>query len=230
MTIQEIRLLPPLAIARLGSADRPLENYDLVVADDDPLGFRLIRPAETLEVDPVGGAIARAYVPDRIVFRDRDRIRPVAPFLEVFARTSDDVLEPLTLALLEAEGLTPADVVWSVRVANAKALRRTGEIADRVVAERMSFSDHGRERLDGRCANFLPNKVLPLGWTQYVRPDPGVPGDPASLHAGARPGLWGEDATRDRSREGRGGPRAHKCGTARLRSGDALGELCGALG
>ena len=38
MSILEIRILPPLAIARLGSSSEPLENYDLVV--EDPLGHR----------------------------------------------------------------------------------------------------------------------------------------------------------------------------------------------
>ena len=72
----------PLAIARLGSSPEPLENYDLVV--EDPLGYRTIRPCETLRVDPATGEL-EAYTPDTIRFRDGDKIRPVAPFLEVFA-------------------------------------------------------------------------------------------------------------------------------------------------
>src|SRR5215472_15731517 len=100
MSILELRILPPLAIARLGSSPEPLENYDLCVVD--PLCYRRIEPAETLLVDPAGGAVVEAYKPREIRFRDEaGRIRPVAPFFEVYARTSQDVLEPLTLGLLK---------------------------------------------------------------------------------------------------------------------------------
>ena len=71
VVIKELRLLPPLAFARFGSADEPLENYalspdplsamadgeslhnqpDAAPADGDLLGCRTITPAETLIVD-----------------------------------------------------------------------------------------------------------------------------------------------------------------------------------
>jgi len=73
----------------------------------------LIKP--TLEIDPVSGAVTRAYTPDTIRFKDEDLVRPVAPFLELFAQTSEDTLEPLTLDLLAAEGLGPQDVYWTVK-------------------------------------------------------------------------------------------------------------------
>ena len=55
MSILELRILPPLAIGRLGSSSEPLENYELVVKD--PLGHRIIEPAETLRIDPGAGGI-----------------------------------------------------------------------------------------------------------------------------------------------------------------------------
>jgi hypothetical protein len=83
VSILELRILPPLAIGRLGSSSEPLENYELVVKD--PLGHRIIESAETLRIDPATGEVGEAYVPDRPVrFRDGPHIRPVAPFLEVF--------------------------------------------------------------------------------------------------------------------------------------------------
>jgi hypothetical protein len=100
MSIFEIRVLPPMAIARFGSSPTPLEAYELKVPEDDPLGFRQIFPSTTLEIDPETGEVVRAYIPERIRFRDGDKIRPVAPFLELFVRTSEDVIEPLTLDLL----------------------------------------------------------------------------------------------------------------------------------
>src|SRR6266478_6545790 len=124
MAIVELRILPPFAIARFGSSPIPLEAYELRRSDDDPLGYREIKPVETLEVDEATGAIARNYVPDRIRFKDeQSRIRPVAPFLEVFAVTSDGALQPLTLHLLRAEGLDAQSVQWSVDVANLKVFR-----------------------------------------------------------------------------------------------------------
>src|ERR1700722_12683214 len=107
--ITELRILPPLTIARLGSSPTPLDNYDLELPED-PLGFRAIRPAETLIVDDSSGEISEGKIPDKVVFRDGDRIRPVAPFFEVFARIGDGELQPLTIRLLSEYGLSPADV------------------------------------------------------------------------------------------------------------------------
>jgi hypothetical protein len=172
MSILEIRILPPLAVARLGSSAEPLENYELVV--DQPLAHRSIVPAETLRVDRASGEITEAYTPREIVFRDGDRIRPVAPFLEVFARTAPDVLEPLTVGLLRAEGLAPEDLRWTVTLGNIKAFRRTGDPHDKITAT-ASFSDHARYPLEGHCTNFLAGKTLPLGIAQYIKPTKAFP-------------------------------------------------------
>ena len=171
MSILELRILPPLAIARLGSSPEPLENYDLVV--EDPLGYRSIRPCETLRVDPATGEL-EAYTPDTIRFRDGDKIRPVAPFLEVFARTGADVLEPLTVDLLKAESLSPSDLRWTVKLGNIKAYRRTGDENDKILAT-ASFGDHAVHPLEGMCANFLPGKTLPLGSAQFIKPSAQFP-------------------------------------------------------
>jgi len=173
MSILEIRILPPLAIARLGSSDKPLENYELVL--EDPLGHRQIRAAETLRVDASTGEISEAYHPDTpIKFRDGPRIRPVAPYLEVFERTDSDTLVPLTTDLLAAEGLKPDDVKWTVTVGNIKAFRRTGIEQDKIYAS-STFSDHDPHPLEGHCDNFLPGKVLPLGSARYIKPNVAFP-------------------------------------------------------
>ena len=64
-------------------------------------------PRRSFRVDPHSGELS-SHLPDSIAFKDGREIRPVAPFLEVFAITSDlpDELVPLTVELLEAEGLT----------------------------------------------------------------------------------------------------------------------------
>lgn len=182
MTISELRILPPLAIGRLGSSPHPLENYELRI--EDPLGPRKIEPAETLRVDEATGEVVEAYRPktvrlsggrETVALRDEEgRIRPVAPFLEVFARTSDDVLEPLTLDLLERHGLGPEDVRWTVTVGNSKAARRTGDPKARILAT-VATSDHRRHVLEGRCDNFLPDEILPLGSVRYIKPNDAFP-------------------------------------------------------
>lgn len=175
MSITEIRILPPFAIARLGASETPLENYDLVLDDNDALGFRKITGAETFHVDRATGEITGTYTPERVKFRDGGAIRPVAPFLEVFARTGDNTLEPLTLALLGKHKLTPASLTWRVEVGNHKIFRRTGIAADRIDAK-AEFSDHAVHALSGHCANFFDGKVLPLGSVQYIKPTDAFPG------------------------------------------------------
>lgn len=175
MKIVELRILPPLAIARLGASPTPLDNYELDTDPDEPLGFRRIVPAETFDLDQETGEIRRAYRPARIRFRDGDEIRPVAPFLEVFARISPgDELVPLTISLLQANGATPADLRWTVDLGNIKLFRRTGNPDDKIGAS-LTVDDHGRHPVEGTCPNFLPDKRLPLGWVQYVRPTRAFP-------------------------------------------------------
>jgi len=175
MPILELRILPPIAVARLGSSETPLDAFDLEIPADEPLGYRRIVPQETLDVDPHSGAIRQSRTPDRIVFKDGARIRPVAPFLDVFARTADDVLEPLTVDLLAEAGLTPADVKWTVSVGNIKVFRRTGLADDKVIAGVERVDDHQAHALVGHCPNFLPGKTVPLGSVRYIRPTPAFP-------------------------------------------------------
>ncbi len=174
--ITELRILPPLAISRLGSSSNPLENYNLELPQphENPLGFRRLVPAETLAVDDKTGEISHVYTPEKILFRDGNQIRPVAPFFEVFARTSPDVLEPLTIDLLKKNKLTPSDVKWTVHVGNIKVFRRTGDKSDRVIAQH-SFSDHKPHALEGNCDNFFARKILPLGSVRYIKPNPAFP-------------------------------------------------------
>ncbi|APG15060.1 hypothetical protein AB7008_08475 [Bradyrhizobium sp. 521_C7_N1_3] len=174
MTIHELRILPPLAVARLGASSTPLAAYRLEVDAEAALGYRRIVPDETFELHVETGEIKRAYVPERIKFRDGDDVRPVAPFLEVFARTADDVLEPLTVELLAAYGLTPANLSWIVHLGCRKIERRTFDPNDRIEAI-VKVDDHARHPVLATCANFRDNKTLPLGWVQYVRPNEEFP-------------------------------------------------------
>jgi len=174
--IHELRILPPLAIARFGSASTPMDNYDAVVDPANPLGYRSLVPADTLEVDEKTGEIARVFTPTKVTFTEKGAARPVAPFLEVWALVGDEQLtdggrlEALTTQLLKAEGAAVDDVRWDVRVANLKVMRRTGDENDAVQAKTDPFSDHARHALMGRCDNFVDDKTIPLGDVQFIRP------------------------------------------------------------
>ena len=191
-TIKELRIFPPLAIGRFGSSPEPLENYtDEIV---DPTGFRKLVPAPTLIIDDATGAIVQETSPDpaaQVRFRDAQRrVKPLAPFLEVWARFADDgEFEPLTMAHLADLGLKLSDVKWSVQVANVKVFRRTGDAKDKVQARVQIQSDqndpdalHRAAPLIGQCKNFKPApnsplgvKTIPFGTVRYIRPTDGFP-------------------------------------------------------
>ena len=177
MTIKELRILPPFAIGRLGSAALPLDNYTMVEDEEHPLAFRTIKPQETLIVDQTTGEITETRVPESISFKDNGQIRPVAPFLEVFARVDDDPQwQPLTIGILEQHGLTAADVTWQVNVANRKVERRTGKVGDRVEADTGEFSSHRARHLEGHCKNFVSSDhVIDFGSVQFIKPNEEFP-------------------------------------------------------
>ncbi len=174
MTIKEIRLLPTLAFARFGSAPEPQANYTLEENSDDPLGFRRIVPTDNLIVGKDGTiSVKRANSKTDLasIFRDRKgRIRPVAPFFELYVVTDKENLEPLTLNLIADQKLPTPAVEWAVHVENRKVFRRTGDPNDIVVADTDWFSGHARQPLRGKCNNFDPNTAVNFGTVRFVIP------------------------------------------------------------
>lgn len=172
MSIRELRILPPLAFGRLGSAPEPLDNFTILENDDHPLDFRRIVPQETLRVDPKTGAISGSHTPAAIAFRDGERIRPVAPFLEVFARVDRSrTWQPLTAGLLAKHGHRVRDVSWQVTVANRKVERRTADPNDAVEATTGWFSSHAAQPLAGHCANFVSKRRhIDFGSVRFIKP------------------------------------------------------------
>jgi len=175
MAIKEIRILPPLAVARLGSSPEPLENYNLEIPD--AVGPRAIVPAESLRLDSEGNLrVTRSTGP--VKFRDdKHLIKPVAPFFELFAQVEgSEAWVPVTDELLRQHGLSIASVKWSAHVGNIKIHRRTGDENDKIEAKVGPFSDHGVHPLHGACHNFLAGETVPLGHVQFARPNSQYPG------------------------------------------------------
>jgi hypothetical protein len=169
--ISEIRILPAFAIARLGSSPDPMDNYDWEIPDR--VGYRKIIPAETFYIDPQSGRILDFKKPEEVRFRDaRGRIRPIAPFLELWARFENEKdLQPLTTHHLKKLGLRPSDIHWRVLVGNNKAFRRTGDENDKILSDTTGFESFKRKSLAGKCKNFLPGKTIPYGFGQFIKPN-----------------------------------------------------------
>ena len=192
MAIVELRILPPLAIGRLGSSKVPLEAFDLEVSRHKSPRLPADRSASKLSRRPEDGRAqgARAEV-DSLQRRRTARSGPLAPFLEVFAVTSasPEKLVPLSTKLLEAEKLTLAAIRWTVEVGNIKAFRRTNNIKDKIVARVEGIRDHKPHELLGNCPNFLPGKHLKLGLRPVHQAQQAVSRDPASIHPRRGQGL-----------------------------------------
>lgn len=172
--LSEIRIFPPLGIARLGSSQTPMANYTLT-APSGASGYREITPLPTLVVE--GDHVARVIPASEVDLRFKvgDAIRPVCPFFEVWGRFDDaDVFVPLTAQQLEEDGLSPeANIRWRVVVGNLKAFRRTGIEADKVLADTGLIGDFDIHALDGHSANFvggLQGEFIPFGSVRYLRP------------------------------------------------------------
>jgi hypothetical protein len=171
----ELRILPAFAIARLGSSPSPMDNYEFEYPD--PVGFRRIVGAPTVLVDPVSGELSLKEAPFAVRFRDEaSRIRPICPFMELWAREAggEDIV-PLTTSLLDECGLQPSDVRWQVEVGNIKAYRRTSDPNDQIHADTGAFSDHQPKNLMGTCKNFVEGARLPFGSVQYIAPNEAFP-------------------------------------------------------
>jgi hypothetical protein len=180
----ELYFRPPMAIARLGGSDTPLESF---VWSEDPTisgaSKTVIEPAVSLSVEQDGSV--RPFIPGTIRLRDGEHLRPVAPFFELWLRyQSDDGKfhdEPLTRQLLRAAGATTESLSYVVTAANLKAARRTGEAANGFQARlQVAGDDHRRHpilasslRQPGTEPLVLDEHPIPLGFFQVIRPTGG---------------------------------------------------------
>src|ERR1700761_4373747 len=96
MPITRIAILPPLAFARFGSQPEPVDNYTLETpkGEDDLLGYRRIIPEPTFQIS-ADGEITGKKTPETIIFKQGGKVRPVAPFFELWAEFDDGGFEHL---------------------------------------------------------------------------------------------------------------------------------------
>ena len=190
-SIRRIFFNPSVAIARLGGSLTPLDAFDWGPGDPYTVAETRIKPAWTLDVRPDGSVSPR--LPRRLILRDGTLLRPVAPFLELWALTGDGASPadlravPVTTDLLAANGATTADLVFTLEAMNRKAERRSPRDG-RVNPAHLRFgtfppvallgNDHGAVDVlgtsppDAPRPMIPPGRSIPLGRLQVMRPAP----------------------------------------------------------
>lgn len=182
-TLLEIFFLPPNAVARVGSSDTPVEAYEWAEDISAHGGTQtVVRPAITLDVAADGQI--HPYLPTSIHFKDADgRIRPVAPFFELWAKiqTAEDgsVREvPVTLELLDELQITPKHIEYQIRASNQKAERRAQSAACSFTgAAKFNGDNYEPQKLNaysrhtgGEQPLVFRDKPIDVGSIQAIRP------------------------------------------------------------
>jgi len=182
--VVEMYFLPPIAIARVGGSDNPLEAFEWDT-DVSTHGAHqtVIKPSVTLDVGADGSL--RPYIPNVIRFKDGDQLRPAAPFFELWLRVQSshdgEVREErATPARLAQLGASIDNLQFNVTVANCKAQRRTASPACSYIARlEVSGTDHERKPLlaisphtPGQEPLVYPDRPIPLGAFQVIKPAP----------------------------------------------------------
>jgi hypothetical protein len=181
--LQALFFEPPLGIARLGAGAEPVDAFDWGSADPHAIAETRIVPAWTLKVQ--GDGSVEPSLPQEIVFRDGDKLRPVAPFFELWALTGDSAdptqwrPRPLTTARLEANALALGDIELRVTARNSKAARRTRNpnLAFGVTTPPIRGDHHDPVALEAISPSvatpMIPSgRSIPLGSVRVIRPKP----------------------------------------------------------
>jgi hypothetical protein len=183
--IQALFCNPPIAVARLGESSNPMPAFGWSRPENPRTsGETIIAPRWSFEVLSDGSV--QPFLADSIQLKDGGKIRPICPFIELWAWLGDSGATPdqwspvpLTEQLLAQDGAAPADISIKVTARNLKAARRSGipELAFGTFPP-LSFSanDHAPKPLNGVShpdANppMIPQgRTIPLGSVQMIRP------------------------------------------------------------
>ncbi len=180
-TVTRLWLYPPLAFARLGNADTPLDAFVWGPNDDTPrgTGTTTVQPAETLSIRADGTVFS--WLPAQVCFQDETGIRPVCPFFELHGEWTDAAgthRGPLTPAVVDA-----AELRWRVDVANHKPFNMTQDEQTKIAASVALNGDacasaaelQGRSP-QGAATPLVPaDRYIPLGFVRLTRPNERFP-------------------------------------------------------
>ena len=151
---------PPLAFARIGNSDTPLQAFNWQEPDMHPSGTGMgtIQAAPSLEFLTDGSL--EIVDPQAMVFQDEQGIRPVCPFFELHGQWETPAgpgSGPVTHELVPAEAL-----VWTVKVANLKAFNLTLDMANQISAEHSVRGDAtDAVILEGGSPTDCPHPLVP---------------------------------------------------------------------
>ena len=165
--LKRLLVTPPLAIARLGSSDMPLECFYWGPNDDRPRGTgkTTIVPGETLTVANDG--TVTSSTPMVIQFKDGDRFRPVCPFFELHGEwesSGETIQRPLTQSDLQELGIDATQIRWTVHAGNLKPFHMTGVTDCRIEARvELSGDDVTPVELRGVSPQAALNPLVPAG-------------------------------------------------------------------
>jgi hypothetical protein len=190
MTIERLFFYPPLAFARLGGSDIPLDCFYWGEDDNSACGTgkTTIMPGRTLQVSPNGEVSEK--IPNQssvIVFKDGDLFRPVCPFFELHASwvNSDKSRGegPVTEELLAAHGgHTLQHLTWDVSVANLKPFHLCQDPDSRIQAhvtlpgaEVTPTELRGVAPDQAKIPLVPPGRWIPLGSVQLTQPNQAFP-------------------------------------------------------
>lgn len=183
--LKRLLISPPLAIARLGSSDVPLECFHWGPNDDRPRGTgkTTIVPAETLRMGPDGSVTS--YTPGAIQFKDDNKYRPVCPFFELHGEWESDgktIAGPLTKDMLSGWGISLEELRWTVHAGNLKPFHMTQDSDCRIEAK-IEFAGNDVTPKDLQGASpagaeqpLIPHdKFISLGTVRLSRPTESFP-------------------------------------------------------
>lgn len=183
--LKRLLISPPLAIARLGSSDVPLECYHWGANDDRPRGTgkTTIKPAETLKIQPDGSVTS--YTPGAVQFKDGDKYRPVCPFFELYGEWESDgktIQGPLTKALLSGWAISLEQLRWTVHAGNLKPFHMTQDDDCRIEAiVQLAGNDVTPTDLQGKSPAGAEQPLIPhdesisLGTVRLTKPTEAFP-------------------------------------------------------
>ncbi|HZI47375.1 MAG TPA: hypothetical protein VFD75_06235 [Pyrinomonadaceae bacterium] len=179
--ISELWFQPPLAFARFGNPNDPLEAFHWGPNDELPSGTgkTTILPAKTFIHQNDGSVLSK--IPDRIVFASDVGVKAVCPFFELHGAWQDEAGNKRTgridKKVLTDSKLSTKDLVWNIKVANLKPFFMTQDPTTRIEAElEIQGDDFVPKQLQGRSPQGMQNvlvpegKFIPLGTVLVINP------------------------------------------------------------
>lgn len=179
--IKALWFQPPLAFARLGNPDKPLEAFHWGPNDETPAGTGKTTILASKTLIHQDDDTVRSMVPRKIIFGTEDGMKAVCPFFELHGSWRDGAGEkhegPLTKDVLTAAGWNIQDLVWDVKVANLKPFFMCQDPTTRIDAQiTINGDDFQTKELRGISPPGLPNLLVPegkhilLGTVRLIRP------------------------------------------------------------